>query len=97
LGKPESVSDLEQEAHELLESRDLLCVCPEGHDLLEVVELTHRSSNPIFISPTALKGVIQLLDVSDPVTSNTLSIVSPSLLAIRILEKILRRGRWASN
>jgi hypothetical protein len=65
-------SILEQKAHELLESGHFLPIRPEGHDLLEVVELGHTPSIPFLGCSTALKGVIQRLDLSNLVTLDIL-------------------------
>jgi len=61
---------LEQEAHELLDSRDSLPVRPERHDVLEFVELTHASSLGFSDIAASLKGIIQHFDLSKAVTLN---------------------------
>ena len=63
---------LEQEVHELLELGHLFPIRPKGHDILEVVELTHLPSFPIRDCVARLKGVIQRFDVSKPVLLNIL-------------------------
>jgi len=70
--QPKLAGFLEQEAHELLESRDFLPVRPERHDILEVVELAHVPSFPIRDCAARLKGVIQRFDLSKPVLLNIL-------------------------
>lgn len=65
-------SFLEQEAHELLDSRDFLSVGPERHDVLELVELTHTPSLSSADIAPSLKGVIQGSDRSKLVTPNIL-------------------------
>jgi hypothetical protein len=47
---------LEQEVHELLELGHLFPIRPEGHDILEVVELAQFPSFPLLDNGIPLKG-----------------------------------------